>query len=104
MALEPQTAISRVTGSKCLSMEGYSVEAQAAGIRKATIVAPGGWVREPVRLPVDRDALEAELEARRNRRRRSGLSENEVQLLFIELTYGKSLANEVRRWEAEQAA
>jgi hypothetical protein len=36
------------------------------------------------------------------RRRHPGLPETEVQLLFIELTYGDSLANEVRRWIAEQ--
>ena len=35
------------------------------------------------------------------RRRRPGLSEEEVQLLFIELTYGKTLADDVRRWKAE---
>jgi hypothetical protein len=38
------------------------------------------------------------------RRRHPGLDEGEMQLLFIELTYGKPLANEVRRWKAEQPA
>ncbi len=36
------------------------------------------------------------------RRRHPGLDEGEVQLLFIELTYGKALAGEVRRWKAEK--
>ena len=30
------------------------------------------------------------------------LAEDEVQLLFIELTYGTSLAEDVRRWKREQ--
>ena len=33
------------------------------------------------------------------RRRHPGFNEGEVQLLFIELTYGTTLANEVRRWK-----
>lgn len=37
------------------------------------------------------------------RRRHPSLDESEVQLLFIELTYGKALADDVRRWKAEQA-
>jgi len=36
------------------------------------------------------------------RRRHPGLCEREVQLKFIELTYGKSLADNVRRWMQEQ--
>lgn len=36
------------------------------------------------------------------RRRHPGLDEIEVQLLFIELTYGTPLANEVRRWKTAQ--
>lgn len=36
------------------------------------------------------------------RRRHPQLDEDEVQLLFIELTYGEPLASEVRRWKAEQ--
>ena len=36
------------------------------------------------------------------RRRHPEFDESEVQLLFIELTYGKPLANEVRRWKAER--
>lgn len=32
------------------------------------------------------------------RRRYPDLDEEEVRLLFIELTYGKSLADDVRRW------
>jgi len=35
------------------------------------------------------------------RRRHPGLDEDAVQLLFIELTYGKTLADEVRRWKEE---
>lgn len=35
------------------------------------------------------------------RRRHPGLDEEEVRLLFIELTYGKSLADDVRRWKEE---
>ena len=38
------------------------------------------------------------------RRRHPGFSEDEVQNLFIELTYGQTLANEVRRWKEEQDA
>ena len=33
------------------------------------------------------------------RRRHPDFSEDEVQLLFIELTYGAALAQEVRRWK-----
>jgi hypothetical protein len=33
------------------------------------------------------------------RRRHPELDEEGVQLLFIELTYGKSLADDVRRWK-----
>ncbi len=36
------------------------------------------------------------------RRRHPDYSEDEVQLLFIELTYGKTLADDVRRWKAER--
>ena len=35
------------------------------------------------------------------RRRHPELDDDEVQLLFIELTYGKALAADVRRWKAE---
>lgn len=35
------------------------------------------------------------------RRRHAGFTEDEVQLLFIELTYGQTLANAVRRWKEE---
>lgn len=38
------------------------------------------------------------------RRRHPELDESEVQLLFIELTYGRLLANEVRCWKAERRA
>lgn len=34
------------------------------------------------------------------RRRHPELDSDDVQLLFIELTYGESLATEVRRWKA----
>jgi len=37
------------------------------------------------------------------RRRHPELSEEETQLLFIELTYGKPLADDVRRPKAEQS-
>ena len=33
------------------------------------------------------------------RRRHPEFDEEEVQLLFIELTYGKPLADEIRRWK-----
>ena len=36
------------------------------------------------------------------RRRHPGFTEDEVQLLFIELSYGRTLSNEVRRWKEEQ--
>ena len=36
------------------------------------------------------------------RRRHPNFDEGDVQLLFIELTYGKRLANEVRLWKTEQ--
>ena len=36
------------------------------------------------------------------RRRHPDYSEDEVQLLFIELTYGKTLADDVRRWKQER--
>ena len=36
------------------------------------------------------------------RRRHPDYSEDEVRLKFIELTYGKSLADEVRDWQAER--
>ena len=36
------------------------------------------------------------------RRRHPTASDNEVQLLFIEQTYGVKLANEVRRWKEER--
>lgn len=37
------------------------------------------------------------------RRRHPEFSNDEVQLLFIELTYGKPLADDVRRWKAERS-
>ncbi len=37
------------------------------------------------------------------RRRHPGFNEDEVQLLFIELTYGTALANDVRRWKEGQS-
>jgi hypothetical protein len=37
------------------------------------------------------------------RRRHPEFSEEETQLLFIELTYGKPLADDVRRWKAERS-
>jgi hypothetical protein len=36
------------------------------------------------------------------RRRHPELSDDERQLLFIELTYGKTLADDLRRWKVEQ--
>lgn len=36
------------------------------------------------------------------RRRHPDFSERQVQLLFIELTYGKDLAAEVKRWYEER--
>lgn len=36
------------------------------------------------------------------RRRHPDFTEEEVQLLFIELTYGRALASEVRRWKEGQ--
>ena len=36
------------------------------------------------------------------RRRHPEYSEDEVRLTFIELTYGKELADEVRSWQQEQ--
>jgi len=36
------------------------------------------------------------------RRRHPDFTEEEVQLLFIELTYGRELADEVRRWKEGQ--
>ena len=36
------------------------------------------------------------------RRRHPGLDEHELQLQFIELVYGKPLADEVAIWKAEQ--
>ena len=36
------------------------------------------------------------------RRRHPEYSEDEVRLTFIELTYGKDLADEVRNWQREQ--
>jgi hypothetical protein len=38
------------------------------------------------------------------RRRHPEFHEAEVQILFIELTYGKSLADGIRRWKAEKAS
>lgn len=38
------------------------------------------------------------------RRRHPELSEEETQLLLIELTYGKPLADDVRRWKAERSS
>ena len=37
------------------------------------------------------------------RRRHPELGDAEVGLMFIELTYGKSLADDIRRWRAERA-
>jgi hypothetical protein len=37
------------------------------------------------------------------RRRHPGFNEDEVQLLFIELTYGTTLADSVRRWKEGQS-
>jgi hypothetical protein len=36
------------------------------------------------------------------RRRHPELNDNERQLLFIELTYGKTLADDFRRWQEER--
>jgi hypothetical protein len=36
------------------------------------------------------------------RRRHPDYGEDEVRMRFIELTYGKPLAEEIRRWKAEQ--
>ena len=36
------------------------------------------------------------------RRRHPEFDEGQVQLLFIELTYGKSLADDVRNWQANR--
>ena len=38
------------------------------------------------------------------RRRHPDLGDAEVRLMFIELTYGKSLADDIRRWSAERAS
>ena len=38
------------------------------------------------------------------RRRHPDLDEDEVRLRFIELTYGKALASDVRRWRQPAAA
>ena len=38
------------------------------------------------------------------RRRHPDLDEAEVGLLFIELTYGKSLADDIRRWQSERVS
>jgi hypothetical protein len=38
------------------------------------------------------------------RRRHPEASEDEVRLLFIELNYGKPLADDVRRWKAGRAS
>ena len=38
------------------------------------------------------------------RRRHPALDENEVRLRFIELTYGKALADDVRRWQTAATA
>lgn len=38
------------------------------------------------------------------RRRHPALDENEVRLQFIELTYGKALADDVRRWQTAATA
>lgn len=37
------------------------------------------------------------------RRRHPELGEEEVQLRFVELTYGKLLADDIRRWKAERS-
>ena len=36
------------------------------------------------------------------RRRHPDLSDRDVQLIFIELTYGKNLADDVRSWQQEK--
>ncbi len=36
------------------------------------------------------------------RRRHPEFNEEEVRMAFIELTYGKSLADDVRRWKQER--
>ena len=38
------------------------------------------------------------------RRRHPDWGDAEVRLMFIELTYGKSLADDIRRWSAERAS
>ena len=38
------------------------------------------------------------------RRRHPDLGDAEVRLMFIELTYGKSLADDIRSWRAERAS
>lgn len=38
------------------------------------------------------------------RRRHPDLDEAEIGLLFIELTYGKSLADDIRRWQLERGS
>jgi hypothetical protein len=36
------------------------------------------------------------------RRRHPEFNETEVQLLFFELTYGKALADDIRRWKGSR--
>ncbi len=77
-----------------------SPEAQAVQLECLRRMTPQDRIRQMCAM--SRQVRNMALDA--IRRRHPDLDESEVQLLFIELTYGKPLADDVRRWKAERLA
>ena len=100
-----QIAVKTGTPRKIADMTGSvyttdtSPEAQAVQLECLRKMSPHERIRQMCAM--SRQVRNMAFEA--IRRRHPGLDESEVQLLFIELTYGKPLADDVRRWKAERA-
>jgi hypothetical protein len=74
-----------------------ALEVQLACLRQ---MSPGERIRQT--LAMSRRVRNMAIDA--IRRRHPDLEDAEVGLMFIELTYGKSLAEDIRRWRAERAS
>jgi len=74
-----------------------ALEVQLACLRQ---MSPGERIRQT--LAMSRRVRNMAMDA--IRRRHPDLKDAEVGLMFIELTYGKSLAENIRRWRAERAS
>lgn len=74
-----------------------ALEVQLACLRQ---MSPGERIRQT--LAMSRRVRNMAMDA--IRRRHPDLEDAEVGLMFIELTYGKSLAENIRRWRAERVS